>query len=124
MKILVTGAAGLLGGRLINALLSAPAGPERITTIVAADTSACPVEDPRVDIRVGSIVDAGFVRSIVDADLRVVYHLAAVLSGGSEDDFDAGMRTNVDGTRSLLETCRALGTTPRFVFSSTIAVCG
>jgi len=124
MKILVTGAAGLLGGRLIKALLAAPAGAQRVTTIVAADTSAFPAEDPRVDIRVGSIVDAGFLRSIVDADVRVVYHLAAVLSGGSEDDFDAGMRTNVDGTRSLLETCRALRTMPRFVFSSTIAVFG
>jgi len=47
-----------------------------------------------------------------------------VLSGGSEADFDAGMQTNVDGTRALLEVCRARGTTPRFVFSSTVAVFG
>ncbi len=72
----------------------------------------------------GSIADPAFLRSLVDPDVTLVYHLAAVLSGQSEEDFDAGMRVNVDGTRSLLEACRALGRSPRFVFSSTIAVFG
>src|SRR6185436_12542728 len=84
----------------------------------------CPVADPRVENRVGTIVDAGFAGSIVDADVRVVFHLAAVLSGGAEADFDAGLRVNVDGTRGLLEACRTKGAAPRFVFSSTIAVFG
>jgi len=123
MKILVTGAAGLLGGRLVRALLS-DTSASRATAILAADSVPCPVSDPRVQTRLGTIEDPAFVRSIVEADVRVVFHLAAVLSGGSEDDFDAGMRVNVDGTRALLEACRALGSSPRFVFSSTIAVFG
>lgn len=124
MKILVTGAAGFLGSRLVRALLSAPSGFPSVTAIVAADTSPCPVIDPRVDSRTGTIVDPSFVRSLFDDEVGVVYHLAAVLSGQSEAEFDVGMRVNVDATRSLLEAARALGTTPRLVFSSTVAVFG
>jgi nucleoside-diphosphate-sugar epimerase len=54
----------------------------------------------------------------------VVVHLAAVVSGTAEADFDLGMRVNLDGTRHLLEACRALGTAPRLLFSSSIAVFG
>jgi nucleoside-diphosphate-sugar epimerase len=124
MKILVTGASGFLGGRLVRALLDGPPDVPSVTSLVAADTSPCPDGDPRIDNRVGSVTDPAFVRSIVDADVRIVFHLAAVLSGQSEDEFDTGMRVNVDGTRALLEACRALRTPPRFVFSSTVAVFG
>src|SRR5262245_43239787 len=113
MKILVTGAAGFLGARLAKALLS----DASVSSLVAADVAPCPIDDPRVERRLGSVADAAFVRSLVDSDLRLVCHLAAVLSGGSEDDFDAGMDVNVNGTRTLLEACRARGTSPRFVFS-------
>jgi nucleoside-diphosphate-sugar epimerase len=124
MKILVTGAAGFLGGRLVRALLDGPSDFPPVSSIVAADTSPCPVIDTRVESRVGSVADSAFVRSVVEPDVRIVFHLAAVLSGQSEDEFDTGMQVNVDGTRALLEACRALGTAPRFVFSSTVAVFG
>ena len=124
MKILVTGAAGFLGSRLVRALLAAPRDFPTVTSIVAADTSACPVSDPRVDSRIGTIADPRFLRSLVDDDVRLVYHLAAVLSGQSEAEFDVGMQVNVEATRSLLDTCRALSTAPRLVFSSTVAVFG
>jgi nucleoside-diphosphate-sugar epimerase len=124
MKILVTGGAGFLGSRLVRRILSGAAGYERVSAIVAADTSSCPITDARVQSRVGSIVDRSFVESIVDADVDAVFHLAAVLSGQSEAEFDTGMRVNVDATRALLETCRARTRRPRFVFSSTVAVFG
>jgi nucleoside-diphosphate-sugar epimerase len=124
MKILVTGAAGFLGTRLLRALLDGPEGFPAFTSIVAADTGRCPVDDPRVDVRVGSIVESRFADTLVDPDIGLVYHLAAVLSGQSEAEFATGMSVNVDGTRALLEACRSLRAPHRFVFSSTVAVFG
>lgn len=124
MTVLVTGAAGFLGTRLVQALLAAPPAWRRVTRVVAVDRAPCPVDDPRVEQRLGSIDDPRFVASLIDADVRVVYHLAAVLSGGAEAEFDEGLRVNVDATRGLLEACRHHGRAPRFVLASTIAVFG
>jgi len=123
MKILVTGAAGFLGSRLIRALLAPTAGPE-LSSIVAADLTKCPIDDRRVDSRTGTITGENFIAAIVDRDVDVVFHLAAALSGQSEAEFDVGMRVNVDATRNLLEACRRLNSAPRFVFASSVAVFG
>jgi nucleoside-diphosphate-sugar epimerase len=124
MQVLVTGAAGFLGTRVIKALLAGTAGGAPVSRIVAADTVACPISDPRVVLRTGTIADAAFIGSIVEPGVDVVFHLAAVLSGQSEAEFDVGMQVNLDGTRSLLEACRRLERAPRVVFSSTVAVFG
>ncbi len=124
MKILVTGAAGFLGSRLIGALLSGSGNLPGVSRIVAADLSRCPIDDSRVESRTGTITDPGFIASIVDPGVDLVYHLAAVLSGQSEDEFDLGLRVNVDASRRLLEACRRLTNAPRLVFSSSIAVFG
>jgi nucleoside-diphosphate-sugar epimerase len=124
MNVLVTGAAGFLGSRVIQALLSSGREAPPVSRIVAADTSACPIADPRIDARIGTIVDPAFISSVVQDDLDLIFHLAAVLSGQSEAEFDVGMQVNVDGTRGLLEACRRLRRPPRFVFSSTVAVFG
>src|SRR4051812_1376620 len=120
MQILVTGAAGFLGTKVIAALLAGDA----TVRIVAADVAPCSIRDPRVEVRIGTVLDGAFVQSIVGPDVRAIYHLAAALSGESEADFDTGMRINVDGTRRLLDACRTLAAAPRFVFSSTVAVFG
>ena len=62
--------------------------------------------------------------AVIDADTTSVFHLAAVLSGQAEADFDLGMRINFDSTRMLLETCRKRGHRPRVVFASSCAVYG
>ena len=124
MNVLVTGAAGFLGSRLIKGLLSGAPGLPDVSRIVAADVVRCPVTDSRIDTRVGTIAGADYIRSIVDADVHLVCHLAAVLSGQSEAEFDLGMQINVDATRNLLEACRRLPRPPRFVFTSSVAVFG
>lgn len=124
MDVLVTGAAGFLGSRLIEALLAGPFGLPEISRVIAADVVPCTIRDPRVDSRVGTIADLDFIRPMVQDDVGIVFHLAAVLSGQSEAEFDVGMRINVDATRDLLEACRKLTEPPRFVFTSSVAVFG
>jgi nucleoside-diphosphate-sugar epimerase len=60
----------------------------------------------------------------VTADTDSIFHLAAVVSGQAEAEFDTGMRVNLDATRALLERCRKLSKPPRFVFTSSLAVFG
>jgi nucleoside-diphosphate-sugar epimerase len=128
MKIIVTGGAGFLGSRVIRALLAAQEagmpGLPAFDGIVSVDLAPCPVADARVTSLTGDIADAGFAETIIGADTAAVYHLAAVLSGGSESDFDLAMRVNVDGTRALLEAARKGGARPRFLFTSSLAVYG
>jgi len=106
MKILVTGAAGFLGSRLARVLLAGAPGLPEVSALVAVDTAACPIDDPRVDWKIGTITDDRFTASILERDLDLVYHLAAVVSARAEAEFDLGMRVNVDATRALLEACR------------------
>ncbi|MBB5695263.1 D-erythronate dehydrogenase [Muricoccus pecuniae] len=127
MRIVITGGAGFLGSRLTRALLAlrgAEGGLPAFDGILSVDLAPSPVDDPRVASVVGDIADPAFAREVIGAETAGVYHLAAVLSGGSEEDFDLGMRVNLDGTRALLEAARATGRAPRFVFASSVAVFG
>jgi D-erythronate 2-dehydrogenase len=64
------------------------------------------------------------VRGAISPGTNSVFHLAAVVSGEAEADTDLGYRVNLDGTRAVLQACRALGTCPRLVFASSLAVYG
>lgn len=119
------GGAGFLGSRLIARLLDQGFGPDRqVVSVVSLDRVECPVRDARVTSVVGSIDDAADVARALSQGPDVVYHLAAVLSGQSEAEFDTGLNINVDATRLLLEECRKLAVAPRFVFTSSLAVFG
>ena len=121
MKILVTGGAGFLGKRLTALLLARP----DIDEIVLLDMApAKGLSDPRLRIVAGDIADPALMGSLIDEKTAGVFHLAAVLSGQSESDFDLGMRINVDASRLLLEVCRKRGNRPRVVFTSSVAVYG
>jgi nucleoside-diphosphate-sugar epimerase len=133
MEILVTGGAGFLGQQLIARVLAKGtlrladaqgARDEPVSRIVCFDVGEGAIRDPRVKNVAGDISDPAQVRALVSKDTGAVVHLAAVVSGTAEADFDLGMRVNLDGTRHLLEACRALGTAPRLLFSSSIAVFG
>ena len=132
MRIVITGGAGFIGRRLTRELLSrgrlsTAAGQEAaISEIVLFDAMAPPVPptDPRVKLVQGDISNAADLRAAISPTTASVFHLAAVVSAGAEADFDLGMRVNLDGTRLVLEACRALPKTARVVFTSSIATYG
>jgi nucleoside-diphosphate-sugar epimerase len=72
----------------------------------------------------GDLVDPALLERAVGADTGSIFHLAAVVSGQAEAEFETGMRVNLDATRALLERCRKLSRPPKFVFASSLAVFG
>ena len=72
----------------------------------------------------GDLGDPASSRAPSTRDTDSVFHLAAVVSGQAEAEFDIGMRVNLDATRALLEHCRTLAAPPKFVFTSSLAVFG
>ncbi len=131
MHIAITGAAGFLGSKLAKQLLAAGSligrsgQPEKISRITMVDIAA-PVgfSDPRIEVLVGDISDPAIIAAAITPDTHSVFHLAAIVSGHAEVDFDLGMKINFDATRQILERARALGTRPRIVFTSSVAVFG
>ena len=131
MKVLITGGAGFLGTRLARRLLErgtlqdGEGRARRIDRIVLVDVTAPPaIADARVSAVTGDISDPTLLNAVIDADTAAIFHLAAIVSGMAEADFDLGIRINVDATRHLLEQCRRVGRSPRVVFTSSIAVYG
>jgi nucleoside-diphosphate-sugar epimerase len=109
MRILVTGAAGYIGSKLARALQ----GAELVTTDQSAPAQV-----------IGNLAYPKFARSLITQDVGTVFHLASLVSGGAEQNFELGMKVNLDATRDLLEACRLAGHCPKFVFASSIAVYG
>jgi nucleoside-diphosphate-sugar epimerase len=77
-----------------------------------------------VKVLTGDLPAAGEAQKLVADKPDVIFHLAAVVSGEAEQDFDKGYRINLDGGRALLEAIRAAGHKPRLVFASSVAVFG
>ena len=133
MRVVITGGAGFIGRRLAERLLARGmiAGSDgrqaEISELALFDVAA-PLPalkpDKRLKIVTGDIADAAAIRRLIDPRTGSVFHFAAVVSGQAEADTDIGYRVNLDGTRAVLEACRALGTAPRLVFASSLAVYG
>jgi D-erythronate 2-dehydrogenase len=106
---------GSLNGRAIDKLT--------LTDIVAP---VKPTFGGTADVSADDIAAPGVAAKLISARPDIVFHLAGVVSGEAEVDFDKGYRVNLDGTRALLDAIRvaADGYTPRTVFTSSIAVFG
>jgi D-erythronate 2-dehydrogenase len=132
MQVLITGGAGFLGQAIIARYLKdghvkVDGQARPFSQIVCLDQSAGVITDARVH---NVVADLDQVAQYVTAQTGLVIHLAAVVSGTAEANFDLGMRVNIDGTRALLEACRAVrlqhpDRAPiRFLFTSSVAVFG
>jgi nucleoside-diphosphate-sugar epimerase len=130
LHILILGAAGMVGRKLSERLLrDGRLGSRDITRMTLQDVVApaqpavagFPVDVVTCDFAVPGAADI----LVVDRP-DVIFHLAAIVSGEAEQDFDKGYRINLDGTRMLLEAIRMVGMSyqPRLVFTSSIAVFG
>ena len=131
MHILIIGAAGMVGRKLVSALIAeGRLGGTDITALTLSDIVA--PEKPHTAIPVEAIATdlsaPGAAETLIAARPDLIVHLAAIVSGEAEADFDKGYRINLDGTRLLLEAIRQEGLRqpyrPRLVFSSSIAVFG
>jgi nucleoside-diphosphate-sugar epimerase len=123
MRILVTGAAGWIGGALVRALAT-----EAGDTLVLTDRSAIP-EPPRgAEVVIGDIADPALQERLFAAPVERAFHLAGIVSGAAEADYALGRRVNLDATLALLERCRVQhaggGPRVRVVYASSIAAFG
>lgn len=124
MRVVITGGCGFLGRRVALGLLERGDVDELVLFDNAPSALPLP-EDPRLPLVTGDIADRDAVRGVVAAPgTNSVFHLAAVVSGEADADTDLGYRVNLDGTRAVLEACRALGSCPRLIFASSLAVYG
>src|SRR5437763_11541533 len=127
MRIVITGGCGFLGRRVAIRLLQRGSALGEVDEVVLFDNAvpALPLpEDRRIKLVTGDIADRDTVRSLIAPGTDAVFHLAAIVSGQAEADTDLGYRVNLDGTRAVLDACRALGTCPRVLFASSLAVYG
>ena len=132
MHILVIGAAGMVGRKLAQRLTrDGELQGQEITAMTLADVVAA--EPPvgftgKVTIETVDLSEPAASEKLIAGRPDVIFHLAAIVSGEAELDFEKGYQINLDGTRYLFEAIRhahmADGYRPRVVFTSSIAVVG
>lgn len=130
MRVLLIGAAGFIGIKLTCQLITnGVVAGEAISALSLADviTPAVPPAAPfSIEVRSADVSTPGVAESLIASRPDVIFHLAAIVSGEAEADFEKGYRVNLDGARYLLEAVRCMGDgySPRVIFTSSIAVYG
>ena len=130
MHILIVGAAGMIGRKLLERLLvDGRLGGRELSRATLFDvvTPTAPSNPPfPIEAASGDLAIPGQAERLIAERPDAIFHLAAIVSGEAEADFDKGYRVNLDGTRALLDAVRRSGDgyRPRFVFASSIAVFG
>ncbi|MGA7021737.1 MAG: D-erythronate dehydrogenase [Pseudolabrys sp.] len=128
MHVLITGAAGMIGRKLSARLVKdGQLNGQKIDRLTLIDVVA--PEKPTgfggaAELSASDLSSPGAAAKAIAGKPDVIFHLAGVVSGEAETDFDKGYRVNLDGTRALLEEIRAAAYKPKVVFTSSIAVYG
>ncbi len=123
-RVLVIGAAGMIGRKLTEKLKGEPLAELTLHDVVPSPLPAGPAFS--VKTVTSDLSAPGEAEKLVAARPDLIFHLAAIVSGEAEADFDKGYRINLDGTRHLFDAIRKVGDgyRPRVVFTSSIAVFG
>ena len=133
MKVLVTGAAGMIGRKLCDRLARDGAvGGRKIDTLVAIDVVEPSLAQAsfKTSADAADIADATLAPRLIAEKPDMIFHLAAIVSGEAETNFDKGYAINLDGTRYLFDAVRQehlesqSAYKPRVVFASSAAVYG
>jgi len=121
-RALIIGAAGMIGRKLTERLVKEGGLDELLLHDVVAPTP--PQASFKVRTMVSDVSSPGEADKLVASRPGLIFHLAAIVSGEAEADFEKGYRINLDGTRLLFEAIRKAAYRPRVVFTSSIAVFG
>lgn len=127
MQVMVLGAQGMIGRKFVRALVGGAIGPVSALTLVdVVQPDAPPGFAGRLRAMAMDLSADGAAERLVALRPDLIVHLAAIVSGEAERDFEKGYRINLDGTRNLLEAIRRVGGgyCPRLVFASSLAVFG
>ena len=131
MKILITGGGGMLGQKLIAGLAKVGSlNGKKIESISVVDaykqSQVLDGFDFKITSKIVDITDRKECDAMIAEKPDVIFHLAAIVSGEAESDFEKGYRVNVDGMRNLFEAIRLISNDycPRVVFTSSVAVYG
>lgn len=129
MHVLITGAAGMIGRKLTERLVTDRAlctrPIEKLTLIDIVQPARPAGFSDHVKTRGADLADPGVAEKAVSERPDVIFHLAGVVSGEAETDLEKGYRVNLDGSRALLEAIRAQeGYKPKVIYTSSLAVFG
>ncbi|MGH6622057.1 MAG: D-erythronate dehydrogenase [Alphaproteobacteria bacterium] len=128
MRVLIIGGAGMIGRKLAARLVrDGHIAGQAIDSLTLHDIVPATVpEDAAVPVKAetGDLPAPGEAARLFAGKPHLVFHLAAVVSGQAEQEFDLGYRINMDGTRAVLEAARAAGNCPRVIFASSLAAFG
>lgn len=127
MHVLILGGGGFIGRRLANELLEKGGLKQgaitRLTLVDIAFPEGMP-KDERLNLMAADFSEEATIRKIVGQKPDLIFHLAAIVSGEAEKNFELGMKINFHASLQILELCRTLPLRPRIVFASSCAVFG
>lgn len=122
-NILITGGCGFLGTKLARLLLNKYPNTQIILTDIVKNSRLDPLKD-KVKFIEADLNNPQICRQLVTPNISIIFHLASLVSGGAEKNFEAGIKANIWSTIYLLEACRLQRHRPKFIFTSSIAVFG
>src|SRR5690606_6102388 len=124
MRILVLGAAGFVGTRLLRELTRKYPKAHIVASDLRTPADASSHLAQQVTFIAGDVLDNDVLKAVFAEPVDVVFHLAATLTIDAENSFEQGIAVNLHALMRILEACRAQGNAPKFIFTSSVSTFG